>query len=533
MEKLSDHLYIPPMSEVLRERDRDRRAAKKPAKMKRLYSAARPSRNNSSWTTTPYSANWSLYQDLRRMRARARDMCANAPLFRNFLNLAKSNVIGSRGIKLQCNALLATKEPNTRINSMVEEAFWKWSHRETCSVSGKLNWLAAQRLFIETLLRDGEVLVQHVQADNEFGYALKFWNVDYLDETFNEVRPNGNRVIMSVEVDANDRPVAYWLTTPASDVNFTLRRVRERVRVDASVMTHAGIITDEETQTRYVTSFAAVLLEGKNLEGYKEGVITSARFAANSFGFLETTAEDEFGPIAPDPEYDEDGNEIQSDEIEIDASPLTFNELPPGMKMNQFDPKQPTQNHAEFHWTIVKELAAGLGLNGFSLAGDMSKVNFSSARLGLQAERDLWRTLQEITAQTFCRDTYHHFLRNSTMTGYLTLDARQYAELQNPDWQGRGWPYHDPLKDVNAASIAIANGLSTYTDELAVLGIDFEDHIKKIAREQKMMEKSGIKLEIKSVGQPSAEEPPEEEEDEAKPPQDDGERAYTNGKYAN
>lgn len=534
MEKLSDYLYIQPMGEVLRERDAKRAdAAKRQRKThKRLYSAANQSRNNSRWTTSPYSANWSLYRDLRILRARARDMCANAPHFRNFLNLAKSNVIGSNGIILQCNALLLNGEPNTRVNDLVETAFWEWSHRETCSVTGKVNWIAAQRLFIETLCRDGECLVQHIAADNPFGYSLKFWNVDYLDETYNDTLPNGNRVIMSVEIDANDRPVRYWLTTPSSDINFTRRRERKRVPVPADQMTHAFVITDEEGQARGVTFFAAVLLEGKNLEGYKEGVIQSARFAANSFGFLETVAEDDIDLI-PDEEFDADGNVVQNDEIEIDASPLTFNELPPGMKMNQFDPKQPTQNHPEFHWTIVKDIAAGLGLNGFSLAGDMSKVNFSSSRIGLAAERDLWKSLQEFVSETLCRDVYHNWLRSSIITGRLTLSAREFMELQNPLWQGRGWPYLDPLKDVNASSIAIANGLSTYTDELAVLGIDFEDHLKKKKREQKMMDKAGIQLQIVSVsGPPDPNQPDDDDEDEGKkPPKDDADRGYSNGRY--
>lgn len=519
------------MGEVLNERGR--RLASEKAKQrthKRLYSAATRTRTNSSWTTAPYTANFSLRSDLRPMRARARNMCANAPHFRNFLNLAKSNVIGSKGIRLQCNAMFANGEPNVRINELVEGAFWEWSHRETCSITGKLNWVAAERLFVETLARDGEVLVQHIAADNAFGYSLKFWNVDYLDETYSEELSDGRRVIMSVEVDKNDRPIAYWLTTPSSDINFTRQRVRERIRIPAEQMTHAGVVTDEETQVRYITFFAAVLLKGKNLEGYEEGVIQSARFAANSFGFLQTTVDDETQYTG---EEDEEG---KISEVEINVEPLEFNELPPGMTMNQFDPKQPTQNHSEFKSGIVLDIAAGLGLNGFSLAGDMTKVNFSSSRIGLEVERDLWKSLQEFVASTFCRDVYHNWLRNSFLSGRLTLTPREYLELQNPVWQGRGWPYLDPLKDVNASSIAIANGLSTFTKELAVIGVDFEDHLKEKAREKKMMAKAGVQLEIVSVGAPVAVEPAgddTDEEENPKKPENEEERGYTNGKYAN
>lgn len=552
MEKLSDHLHISPMGRIIEENkaiERDRsfnamleetqrreEAAKKRKTYKRLYSAANHNRTHSTWTTSPYSANYSLRCDLRALRARAREMCANAPHFRNFLNLAKSNVVGSTGLKLQCEALLANKEPNTRVNELVENAFWQWSHRETCSVTGKINWIAAQRLFVETLCRDGEVLVQHIAAANEFGYSLKFWNVDYLDETYNEQLRNGSRVIMSVEVDANDKPVAYWLTTPPSDGEFVRPSQRYRTRVPADQMTHAGMITDEETQTRYVTFFSAVLLEGKNLERYKEGVITSARFAANAFGFLETTVADETQYNGQDIVNGSDAtDEVQPQDrkLEISADMLEFNELPPGMKMNQFDPKQPTQMHTEFKTTILMDIAAGLGLNYFSLAGDMSAVNFSSSRIGLAAERDIWKSLQEFVSQTLCRDVYHKWLESCMLNGRLKLAAREYKELQNPVWQGRGWPYLDPLKDVNASSIAIANGLSTYTKELAVLGIDFEDHLKEKAREQKMMDKANVQLEIVSVGAKTADEPDEETDNDTptKAPKSDDDRGYTNGRY--
>jgi hypothetical protein len=60
----------------------------------------------------------------------------------------------------------------------------------------------AQKLLLEHMLRDGEALVQHIDADNPFGYALKFWNVDWLDEMYNEELSGGRRIIMSVEVDA-------------------------------------------------------------------------------------------------------------------------------------------------------------------------------------------------------------------------------------------------------------------------------------------------------------------------------------------
>lgn len=488
---------------------------------KRLYSAASVNRMNSGWTTTPASQNWSLRNDLQRLRARSREMAANAPHFRKFLKMVRSNVVGAKGLQLQVRARKTRGKLDTDLNKMVAEVFWEWGMKETCTVTQKMNWIACQRLFITQVARDGEALVQMIQPkDNPYGFALKFWNVDYLDETFNETPAQGNRIIMSVEVDAMDKPVAYYLTTPPSDGNYTKRR--ERVRIPAEQMIHSYLVEDEEAAVRGVTWFAGVLLEGKNHHGYKEGVITSARFASNHLGFLESTVADETQFTG---EEDADGNERA---VEIDVSPLSMNELPPGMKMTQFDPKQPTQNHAEFIKTIVHDLAAGLGVNYFSLAGDMSAVNYSSARVGLGEERELWREIQDFVADNFCRPIYHAWCKQALLTGKLDIDDRQYQEIQNPIFRARGWRYVDPQKEIGAAVEGLSNNIMTLTDHLADQGIDITEHFETLKSERELAKQYDIELvygtKPAAAAEPDADETPKKK---PKPPVED--RSYTNG----
>jgi lambda family phage portal protein len=284
-------------------------------------------------------------------------------------------------------------------------------------VTGKLDWVAAQALFIRTLMRDGEVLVQKMQPpDNPFGFALKFIDVSYLDETYNMELPDGGRIIMSVEIDADGKPVAYWLTTPSSDIMFTRHRERIRTRVTADQIIHAFLVHDDESQVRGVTWFATSMLDAKNLQGYKEGVIASARMASNNIGFLEKTGDDEVelnGPI------DAEGNEQA---VDIDVKPLSMNELPPGYKFNQFDPKQPTQNHEAFYKSMTRDEAAGLCVPYFDLQGDYAEVNFSSGRLGLNDSRDMWRGLQRFVAAKLCRSVYHAWVTSAVMNGMLSVN---------------------------------------------------------------------------------------------------------------
>src|SRR4051812_16354843 len=107
--------------------------AKKAPAHKRLYSGANVNRLNKDWTTTPYSANYSLYRDLRILRARSRDMCANAAHFRKYLKMVRSNVVGSKGLQTQVRARKARGKLDTDLNKLVAETFWQWGLPETCT----------------------------------------------------------------------------------------------------------------------------------------------------------------------------------------------------------------------------------------------------------------------------------------------------------------------------------------------------------------------------------------------------------------
>jgi lambda family phage portal protein len=455
---------------------------------RRSYGAANANRLNSGWTVVPTTANYEIRTSLAALQGRSRELFRDNAYFKKYAAMVQNNVIGPKGIKLQCTATKLDGQLNTKLNTKVEEAFEDWGHRETCTASGKLNWKAVQRLVARTLPRDGEVLIQKIQAQNKYGFSLKFWDVTYLDPTFNDTRPGGNRVIMSVEIDADYRPVAYWLTTPASDINFANRsRTRQRVRVPAEQMIYVGI--GEESQVRCVPWVHAVTVDAKNIDEYDLGVITSAKMTAMSGGFFKKSEND--GLPAFTGGEDGEGDELAP---EIEMSPASFTTLPDGYEFQQFDPKQPTQNHAAFKKTVVMKLAIGLDVFYFSLSGDMEAVNFSSARLGLGEEHDMWRVVQEIIVTQFCREVYHEWVRSAFLSGALDLTAREFQQVQNPSWRPRGWQYFDPTKEIAANVQGLKNKLLRLRDVIEENGGDFEEHLRGIAADEAFAKSIGLEL---------------------------------------
>jgi hypothetical protein len=52
------------------------------------------------------------------------------------------------------------------------------------------------------------------------------------------------------------------------------------------------------------------------------------------------------------------------------------NLLDPGFEFQQFDPKQPTQSHAEFANSMLHTLAAAMGVTGFLAGGQYVRGQF-------------------------------------------------------------------------------------------------------------------------------------------------------------
>ena len=56
---------------------------------------------------------------------------------------------------------------------IIEREFANWG--KACTVDGRLSWVDAQKLFVETVARDGECLIRLVRGyNNPFGFALQF-----------------------------------------------------------------------------------------------------------------------------------------------------------------------------------------------------------------------------------------------------------------------------------------------------------------------------------------------------------------------
>lgn len=460
-----------------------------PAKSsRREYAAARSGRLNVGWTSSPTSANqeqsWSLNALIARSREAARD---NLHIV-NYLRLMRANVIGQSGIQLQSAAREADgKTLNLELNKRVEEAWWEWCHSETCTMSGKLDWKGIQDLAVTQCERDGAFLIQLVAADNDFGFSLRTFDVTWLDLNYNRTLQNGNRVIKSIELDAYDKPVAYWMMPPSSEINFVKNPTRQPVRVPADEIIHGMLIHDDESQIHGVPGTAAAILPAKNAYSYEESVIMASRVAVNNFAVLKNTVAD-----ADAGEYlgQENADGVAQNPT-IDSSPLSITQLLPGWEMQWSKPEHPTQNHPAFSESLDMKIAVALGVPYFLLMGNWTAVNFSSSRGGLGEFRERCKSYQDFIATKLCRPVFHAWLRSAWLSGKLDLTPEEYLEVQNPTWQPRGFEYVDPSKDVETDVLRLQYRLATPSEIAAERGKDYLTRLEKWESDKKMAAEHG------------------------------------------
>jgi lambda family phage portal protein len=466
------------------------------------YKAAAFNRLTMDWATSILSADQELFADLRRLRGRSRALAKNNHYAAKFLRQVEKNVVGDCGITMQAKVKMQRGgKLNEKVNETIEEAWADWGEKENCSVDGKLSWSHLQRFFIRNVAMDGEVFLRKVPLPgNPHLFSLQFIDPDQVDPTFFIERlQSGNEVRMGVEVDQY-RTVAYWIWNrhPSEQSSSP----QSRVRVPASEIIHA-FIPLRVNQTRGIPWMAPSMLEMNMLVGYKEAEVVAARVSAAKMGFFVSKSGESYTGDSSLSDNNTDANLTPNMGPQLmDANPGTFESLPAGMSFEKWDPQHPNASYDAFCKGSLRGIASGLDVSYHGLANDLEGVNFSSIRAGLLEERDTWRLLQRWLIDSLCQPVYRGWLPNSILGGALALDAQNITQYsKSAVWHPRGWDWVDPLKDVQAATLSVQNGFSTYTAELAAMGQDFEELVEQKVYELETLKKAGITLgtDIKGV----------------------------------
>lgn len=496
----------------------------------RMYHNARATRATAGWNAAQTSADAELDSSLTALRNRSRALVRDAAYAKRAKIIVVNNVIGA-GVGMQAQVRNNRKRLLTKVNAGIEAAFQEWGEADHCHTGGKLHFADLERQAKGQIFEAGEVIFRkHYRrfGSSRVPFAIELIESERLADTLTRSPVSGADVRMGVEVDEFQRPVAYWLREGhPGDLRRTRAGSEKLVRVPADQIWHLYIV-DRWPQSRGEPWLHATARRLNDMDGYSEAEIIAARNSATQMGFVETSIEAVSSVRSMVDETDETDGEQR-----INFEPGVIEYLAPGQQFKEHNPSRPNTAIDPFLRYMLREVAAGIGVSYESLSRDYSQSNYSSSRLALLDDRDLWRTLQLWWIRNFRLPLHREWLKAAVYGGaveglsvadYLN-DPRRYECVK---FKPRGWSWIDPAKEVDSQMASVRAGFTTVSDVIARTGEgrDLEDVIEERKRELEMMREAGLQFDTDPAtaapAKPAAPKDPAADPDEPADPDESG-----------
>ena len=479
------------------------------------FAAAKLGRLTNDWPSASRSIDQDLMTDLRRLRQRARNQAMNSPIATKFLGMVRMNVVGQHGVKVAFKVAQQRKSKTAKgldaaANLELDRAWHEWGKKGNCTIDGRYSLRGLEHLIVENTARDGEQFLRKIyvpKSVNPFGFMLQLIDPDQVDETYNVMdMPNGVQIRMGVEVDANQRPMAYHIFDGNPYEGYF--RSGRRVRVPADQIIHF-FVPHRTGQTRGYPWFASTMNQLNMLDGYFFAELTKARIASSIVMSIESD------PNQPAEEYQGDGLNVDGSKA-VDIGFGKAVEMPTGQHMKNNTPEHDPQ-FEPFIKNSNRQIASGMNVAYHKLANDLAGINYSSGRLGELEERDFWMEMQAHFVDDVLEPVYDTWLSAGLLWGAIDLSIADKKRFTGAavKWEPRRWAWIDPLKDVQANTLLVQNGFDTHEHILNSQGYDLNETYERLAAEQELADDLGLALGTDIRGQGTSEINNEDETPEA------------------
>lgn len=454
--------YIDPNAGLRRVRARELLA--------RAYEAASP---KDGWRPrrAGASANADHLADAATVRAKARSLAQNVPYIARGLDSLVANVVGTGILPRSLAADAKT----------IDKLWDEWA--VVADAAGELDIYGLQAAALRAMEQDGEVLVRLRARRPDDGLPvplqLQVLEIDWLDSTKNGA--NGpNTIIGGIEYDPLGRKSFYWLHEQHPGDAQSLKGLRSNSRpVPADRIIHL-YSPKRPGQGRGFSRLAPVITRVRDLQLYEDAELQrknlETRLSVVVSGDATLLANGSEAPDLSQVQKTGDLGQLPSGGI-INT--------PAGVNMTVVAP-----NAAPGYVDYVKHqlhlIAAGMGVTYEMLTGDVSEVNFSSARVALLEFRRNAEQLQWLTLiPKLCAPIWRAFIEAAVLAGKVR--RAEYVV----DWSTPKWDYVNPVQDVAADLDEIAGGLSSISEKLRRRGYKPELVFQELKSDMERLKNDG------------------------------------------
>lgn len=281
-------------------------------------------------------------------------------------------------------------------------------------------------------------------------------------------------------------------------------------------------------QSRGIADIVAVLKQGRMTSKFQDVVLQNAVINATYAAAIESELPSEvvFAAMGAGQrpgglgglegalgEYMDALAKYQSGAKNIAIDGVKMPHLFPGTKLSMKPMGTPGGVGTDYEASLMRHIAAGLGLSYEQFTKDYSKTNYSSFRGAMGESWKFMSSRKKLVADGMANDIYALWMEemiNATLAGQVDpvlaiplppgwtindfYNPVKRAAILSADWIGASKGQVDEMKETQAAILRIDSGLSTYEIECARLGTDWRKTFRQRAREEQMMSTLGLQF---------------------------------------
>lgn len=510
-----------------------------PAASGGLEGADARSRRLASWLPSAGSPDVIINRAKPLADDRGRDLARNDPTTANAVRINQNGVVGTRyrlSATPNWRVLGATPEWAEEFQRVVEARFGlvAESPRHWLDARRKLTLTQMIRSAVAGFVVTGECLfVAEWIKDSDRPCRTALQSVSPARLT----NPNGvadsATMRRGVELDSRGRPLAYHIQSAHPGdwgVNFDLwtwKRVRSELPWGRPQVLHIFDPMESE-QNRGLSDLVAAMESMQMTRKFRGVALENAIVNASYAAAIESELPSEVivaamgggadssawtGPIgqylAALDGYIGEANGLRMDGVMI---PHLF----PGTKLTMKPAGTPGGVGSDFEVSMLRHIAAGLGLSYEELSRDFSRLSYSGGRLSLVSVERQTAARKRLVADGVADFAYGLWLEEelNQMDNVPPLPGRSRAETRDAfyrplgreafcsaEWIGASAGQVDELKETQAAMMRIKAGLSTWEAECARLGKDWRDVYTQQQRERAEAERLDLNFTMDATKQ--------------------------------
>lgn len=476
--------------------------------------ASRTKNSMKGWLARSLTPQEDIDRNLPTLRQRSRSLYMSAPLAVSAIKTNRTNIVGE-GLHLKstidADFLGLSPEEAEDWQRTAEREFALWASSKHCDATQVNNFYEVQQTACLSWLMNGDacVLLEYERPNREFPYGIRVHLIEsdristpnssgHNVHLYATNPDNGNRIFNGVEVDGNNRVVAYHICSSYPGSTLYARKEWKRIKAFGSRTGTPNVLmiyeTERAEQYRGVPYLAPVIESLKQLTRYSEAEMMAAVINGFFTVFIKSekgTSEMGFMGVVPGEDR------VTDDDISYELGPGMVNVLRPGEDVEIADAKRPSTNFDAFVTSMAKYVGAALEIPVELLVKHFSS-SYSASRAALLEAWKAFRMKRAWLAADLCQPVYELFLAEAISRGRMRapgffLDPVVRAAYCKAQWNGPAQGMIDPSKEADAAEKRIAIGVSTRQREtIEMTGGDFDGNIAQLAREEQMMREAGL-----------------------------------------